>query len=56
MGDGYLVKSSSITVRRELLSIAESKNWSYRTTKDKIIANFKESPILTEAIQEFKSY
>ena len=56
MGDGYLVKGASISVKRELLNLAENKNWSYRTTKEKIVSNFKESPVLTEAIKDFKSY
>ena len=56
MGDGYLVKGASIRVKRELLNLAENKNWSYRTTREKIISNFKESPVLTEAIKDFKSY
>lgn len=56
LGDDHLVKGCSITVKRELLSLAETKNWSYRTTRDKIVANFKESELLTEAIKPFKSY
>lgn len=56
MGDGYLVKGASISVKRELLNLAENKNWSYRTTKEKIVSNFKEYPVLTEAIKDFKSY
>ena len=56
LGDDHLVKGCSITVKRELLALAETKNWSYRTTRDKIVSNFKESPVLTEAIKEFKSY
>lgn len=56
IGDDHLVKGCSPTIKRELLSLAETKNWSYRTTREKIVTNLKESELLTETIKPFKSY
>lgn len=56
LGDHTLVRGLGITVKKELLRVAEDKNWTYRTTRDKIVSNLKDSEILSEAIKDFKSY
>lgn len=56
LGDHTLVRGLGITVKKELLRVAEDKNWTYRTTRDKIVSNLKDNEILSEAIKDFKSY
>ena len=56
LGDHTLVRGLSITVKKELLRVAEDKNWTYRTTRDKIVSNLKDNEVLSEAIKDFKSY
>lgn len=56
LGDHTLVRGLGITVKKELLIVAEDKNWTYRTTRDKIVSNLKDNEILSEAIKDFKSY
>lgn len=56
LGDHTLVRGLGITVKKELLRVAEDKNWTYRTTRDKIVSNLKDNEVLSEAIKDFKSY
>lgn len=56
LGDHTLVRGLGTTVKKELLRVAEDKNWTYRTTRDKIVSNLKDNEILSEAIKDFKSY
>ena len=56
LGDHTLVRGLGITVKKKLLRVAEDKNWTYRTTRDKIVSNLKDNEVLSEAIKDFKSY
>lgn len=56
LGDHTLVRGLGITVKKELLRVAEDKSWTYRTTRDKIVSNLKDNEVLSEAIKDFKSY
>lgn len=56
LGDHTLVRGLGITVKKELLRVAEDKNWTYRTTREKIVSNLKDNEVLSEAIKDFKSY
>lgn len=51
LGDNSLLKPESIKVRRSLLKVAIDKNWTPRTTRDKVREDIKSSPDLFQYLQ-----
>lgn len=55
LGDNGLVKPLGIPIRKRLLDIAKSKNWTYRTTIDKIKHDCKVDTDISNIISVYKN-
>ena len=41
LGDRYLLPSSSVKIKRSLYNVAESGKWTFKTSEDKILYDFR---------------
>ena len=53
LGDSNIIRPTKITIRRLLVELMVSKNWSTRTTRDKVIHDISSVPELKFAIKDF---